>query len=384
MVGRPFDAGRKAILLLVCQSLLFSVAPVDAWSKKKEEPKPKPNKPFVASGKWEPFLTDAEGRDLEIAQPLEANVEEDWIGLRFTPYNGRRTKLAVMPMFIAGQVTGSGNGILLPLSHVGDVEVNSIESLLTSALFGTNRFELVERQAVDLILTEQEFGKSGHVTPHTAAKIGRVLGASYLILMDVNEWTGDRERKGIAKLGIGHNVTDVEVAMSFRIIDTKTGQLIYAKTSRGKAGNWGFQIPVFSKQQVAPMNYALTVAIHKAVYDLALTLGDRSVPWSGSVVKVDGEVVTLNSGSNAGLVPGDVLTVMSKGEELFDPDTGASLGFDGEVIGSLQITAVQPAFSKAAIIEGCKGMKSGDRLQRRDKAPAPPIPATAPQPGRQR
>ncbi len=62
------------------------------------------------------------------------------------------------------------------------------------------------------------------------------------------------------------------------------------------------------------------------------------------------------------------LVAYSKGEELIDPNTGASLGTDDEVIGSLQITSVRENISKAAVIEGCRGLKVGDRVEMQKKA----------------
>ena len=96
---------------------------------------------------------------------------------------------------------------------------------------------------------------------------------------------------------------------------------------------------------------------------MALAAGTR-----GSVVRIDGEIVTLNAGETQGMKEGMSLIAISKGEELIDPETGASLGTDDEVIGSLQITTVRENISKAVIVEGCKGLKVGDRLSHQDQS----------------
>jgi hypothetical protein len=61
--------------------------------------------------------------------------------------------------------------------------------------------------------------------------------------------------------------------------------------------------------------------------------------------------VTINRGDGAGVTVGDTFNVFTLGQEMFDPDTKESLGREEVKIGKVQITEVDPKFSKAKILE---------------------------------
>jgi hypothetical protein len=73
---------------------------------------------------------------------------------------------------------------------------------------------------------------------------------------------------------------------------------------------------------------------------------------SGRVIKVEGNKVWINLGSNAGIKIGDEFGVFRKGEELIDPDTGQSLGADEEKVGIVVVTEVKTKYSVATIRTG--------------------------------
>lgn len=52
---------------------------------------------------------------------------------------------------------------------------------LTQSLFDSGRFQVVDRQTIDNVLREQQFGASGLVDPRTAAKVQRLTGAQCIV-----------------------------------------------------------------------------------------------------------------------------------------------------------------------------------------------------------
>ena len=71
--------------------------------------------------------------------------------------------------------------------------------------------------------------------------------------------------------------------------------------------------------------------------------------------------VWLNLGT-AVVSVGDVLTVVSKGEELIDPETGLSLGSMDTSIGDIRVTEVQEKFSVAEIVSIDGEVNRGDKV----------------------
>ena len=53
----------------------------------------------------------------------------------------------------------------------------------------TNRFRLIEREQIDQVLAEQDFGQTGRVDAATAASIGKILGVDFLVMGRVTEFS---------------------------------------------------------------------------------------------------------------------------------------------------------------------------------------------------
>lgn len=72
----------------------------------------------------------------------------------------------------------SGSGVERTISDpIGD----GMKEQLVTAMAQTGAFILLERQAIQDVLKEQEFGASGRVNKQTASKVGEVEGAQFLI-----------------------------------------------------------------------------------------------------------------------------------------------------------------------------------------------------------
>jgi hypothetical protein len=66
-------------------------------------------------------------------------------------------------------------------------------------------------------------------------------------------------------------------------------------------------------------------------------LGSR-LDWMGRVAKIIGTKIYINAGRNSGLNLGDILKVITEGQEIFDPESGAMIGMSqGEVKGTLEV-----------------------------------------------
>ena len=72
-----------------------------------------------------------------------------------------------------------------------------------------------------------------------------------------------------------------------------------------------------------------------------------------------------------GVDMGDRLTVMSKGEELVDPETGLSLGSTDSALGDIEVIQVAEKFSVAQWVSLAQAPNRGDRVV--SQAPRPTI-----------
>lgn len=349
----------------------------------------KKSETFTPSGQGEPYFVDGRGNMKPVLQPVERNSDKDWMGLRFTDYSGPRIRVAVMKVENKTATAAAANetDATVVTQRAAEVPVASVEDLLSSAMDHSNRFELVDRKDIEKTLSEQDLGASGRAKKSTVVKTGQIHGADYLIYASINEFTPVKSRTGGGGgkasgllSGFGASKTTSEVAMSFRVIDATTSTQLFNTTTRATAQNWTLDLSGLSgksggaiaTQNASPINYAVQSCINKGVYELVTKLKAR--PWSGAVVKVDGQSVYINAGTNGGLTAGVELVAVGQGKELFDPVTGESLGKETSVIGILRVVDVKEKYSVAEIAEGCKGLKTGDRVELRN---SPPIVVTS-------
>ncbi len=252
-----------------------------------------------------------------------------------------------------------------------NVEENLTEMVVTE-LMKTNRFIVVERSALNEVLSEQDLGESGRVRQETAAKVGELLGAQVLVKGAVTEFI-EKESGGaggilVGGIGIGGKTSEGYVAMDLRLIDATTGQVLQSHRAEGKIKSTGLGgIAFFKGIAFGGTTYnktALGKATREAVGDAVrfVVANMEGQPWEGRIVKVDGANVYINAGSNMNIDGSMIFTVYAKGEELIDPHTGLSLGSTISRSGTIQVVQVADKFSIARILEG-SGFKRGDIIK---------------------
>lgn len=119
---------------------------------------------------------------------------------------------------------------------------------LSNELTSTGKFTVVERQKLDVVLSEQELAELGLVRQETAAQRGNLTGAKYIVLGKVTSYEEgvSNESAGGAVSGINiggisfggggrKNKQQAYVAIDLRVVDSTTGEVVYARTVEGRA-----------------------------------------------------------------------------------------------------------------------------------------------------
>ena len=236
----------------------------------------------------------------------------------------------------------------------GDRLGEAAADVFVTQLLETGKFSLIEREKVDLILREQDFGVSGAVTPQTAAKIGKMLGVDLMLTGSVSQFSVSRTGASIGR--IGGSVTTGKVVLQSRMINTTTGEILVAAEEDNKKNLIGAHYKNVNFKQ--NFNYGLAHEVmHPAVDKMVAkivekTAGMTTAGHSGRIVKVEGSKVWINLGASSGVKVGDSFDVYRKGEELIDPDTGLSLGAEEEKVGQVSITEVKDKYSLGTVKSG--------------------------------
>jgi curli biogenesis system outer membrane secretion channel CsgG len=238
----------------------------------------------------------------------------------------------------------------------------SASDILTTELFKTGAFILVERAQLKQVLGEQSLGQTGVVNPETAAQAGKVLGLNALV-------TGSISQFGVSTGGADYGVYKQKVqtakcAVDVRVVDAASGQLLFADSGRGEFERKAQEVLGMGSRAGYDETLgqeALRSAITKFMDNLVQKL--QSVEWSGAVAMVSGTDVYINAGRDVGLNPGDVLMVQTLGQEIIDPQTKILLGRTrGAVKAELMVTEIEERFTIAKIRSGM-GIQIGDMVR---------------------
>ena len=339
------------------------------------------------------YLAYTVGEKAEI--PLPKNIDgieaKYLVNLKWGMYSGPQSRVMVLPIedlkadprsLVLKHKSGGKVEDEVEITAKSGVSVTEMEALVINVINQTGRFRLVERQMLDDVFKEQDLGESGRMAKPSAAKIGNVLGAQYMMKVVVTDYEEDVSTKkggGVVGVlsqaaGLGAVATtksEGRVGLNFRLIDAETSELLFTKQIESKitesnltfgggiGGGGAVGIGVFSKYLKTPIGQAVIAGINKGVYELVKQIG--SLPASGRVIKAEGDKVWLNMGKDV-VSPGDVLKVKSKGEELIDPDTGISLGSDDTEIGTIRVSQAQEKFSIAYAVSTTGLVKRGDKV----------------------
>ncbi|NLW49146.1 MAG: hypothetical protein GXY86_17660 [Firmicutes bacterium] len=234
---------------------------------------------------------------------------------------------------------------------------------LVTALLETNKFRLIEREQLNKVLEEQNFGTSGRVDTKTAAEIGKILGVRYLVMGRITEFTFKTSGGGALSFfkggGLGIKTTTSRVVLDARMVDTSTAEILAGVKGKGekKQTNLGliydWNAIAFGSDEFRKTD--IGIALRDAVYEVANGLAKKAyrneepVETSGLVAYVLGEKVYINLGSSDGIKPGMVFVVYHIFDFVKDPLTGEIIDEISEPIAEITVAEVKEKASTCII-----------------------------------
>jgi curli biogenesis system outer membrane secretion channel CsgG len=124
-----------------------------------------------------------------------------------------------------------------------------LADMLTNELASGGEFRLVERKELSAVLAEQDLGASGRVRRSTAAKVGRMTGAKYLVAGRVSAYEGKTEGTGggirIKGISLGGKRERAYLAIDLRVIDSTSGEIVHSRTVEATAKSGGLRVGAY-------------------------------------------------------------------------------------------------------------------------------------------
>lgn len=124
---------------------------------------------------------------------------------------------------------------------IGEIKGNGeqeITDLLTSKLFESGKFEVVDRANLDKIVKEHKINLSGAIDEKTAAKMGKLVGAAVLVFGNVSLYKTEQKntvgQPWVDKQGYRHQshfkTVTAKATVSLQVVGLTTGTVLAAKT----------------------------------------------------------------------------------------------------------------------------------------------------------
>lgn len=229
-----------------------------------------------------------------------------------------------------GRITNETHyGQSLLRDRSGDPLGKQVTDLLSKALTESGAFLVFERPDIGKVEAESRL---------TDNRLN-LIGVDALVIGSLTEFG----RKTVGATGfVSSSKRQVAFAkIDVRVVDTQTGQIIFAASGSGEASTETASTFGFGSQagyDGTLNDAAIRQAVSEAVSRLSADFSTR--PWQTFILKSEGDRLFLSGGKAQGLQPGMLLTVQTAGEKIKSPQTGATVTLPGRTIAQIRIDAM--------------------------------------------
>lgn len=253
---------------------------------------------------------------------------------------------------------------------IGSLFANSIIGPLSQS----ESYEVVERSRMKELFEEQGLTESERFSQNAVTKIGRLLGADYILFGFLTDFT---RKKG----GFGpYAEYSAKISYSARLVDVATGKVFksaevnylspkqksfsltketdfnpndpeFLQTLFGKAISESIRAAVV---QLTGENVGQTSTVTTAgnSFDQKNNPDNSSVILQGKVADVTNNTITINRGRSQGVKEGQFFAVVKIVKEIKDPDTGKVISQKTEELARLKITKVDDGAAEGVLVSG--------------------------------
>lgn len=213
-----------------------------------------------------------------------------------------------------------------------------VTDLMSKALTESGAYLVFERPDIGRLQAESQLMNS---------KLN-LVGVDTLVIGSLTEFG----RKTVGESGfVSSSKRQVAFAkVDIRMVDVNTGQVVFATSGAGEASTETASTFGFGSQASydGTLNdNAIRQAVAQAVGKLSVEMAAR--PWQTSILKAEGNRVFLGGGKSQGLRPGMQFAVMTAGEQIKSPQTGAIVTLPGQKVAVVRIDAL---FGDSELNEG--------------------------------
>ena len=221
--------------------------------------------------------------------------------------------------------TPYGKSTLFGIENDYNMEKQATD-ILSAKLAQSGKFILLERNDLDEIKKE--------IKTHNLKSLN--IGADYLIVGSITEFG----RKNLSDTGVfsRSRIQEAYAKVSLRLINVRTGQIIFAQEGSGKAkseAGTSFGLGKHVGYDSTLNDKAISAAISSVVDGIVENLLNK--PWRSYILSIKNNTVVIAGGVKQGIKVGNVFTVYKKGDVIKNPQTGIPIELPGTKIASIKV-----------------------------------------------
>ncbi|MDA8792718.1 hypothetical protein N9N67_05700 [Bacteriovoracaceae bacterium] len=224
---------------------------------------------------------------------------------------------------------------------------------------------VVDPNASAVFGSSKEVYTGGGVKLTQLQKKAKIAGINLVVLGRI---THARVRQKVDEIGFVRKTKSyAESILEIRIFDVHANKELYVDKMDGNIDDSSFRFFMTDPSSNLTyrrelLRYSIKVAVRRFIPRLH-KLGDK-LGWTGRVAKIVGSKIYVNAGSFSGIQVGDILKVMTEGEDIFDPESGGHIGVSqGEIKGTLEITEYFGQDGSIAILHSGGSVAEGDYVR---------------------
>jgi hypothetical protein len=198
---------------------------------------------------------------------------------------------------------------------------------------------LLDPEAETIFGNSKEIYAGGGVKLAQLSRKAKLSGVNIVIFGRIKE---ARIRQKSDEIGFVRKVKSLaETYVEIKVFDVLANKELFSETVDGNISDDNLKFyQAESEDNLAYrqdlLRYSVKVAVRKVISKV-VSLGSR-LDWMGRVAKIIGTRIYVNAGRMSGINMGDILKVITEGQEIYDPESGAMMGMSqGEVKGTLEV-----------------------------------------------
>jgi len=233
-----------------------------------------------------------------------------------------------------------------------DRMTQALDGQLVSAVQQTRKFTVLARSDADALIEENA----------ASGKAFQFGESDLTLVVTVDDFQDFTQTATFAAIGKTATKRVIRFAAVAKLYETKTNKLV--ETANFQEQNLDTEEELaLSASTGGELSDSLLLALTRRLSEkIAQRVADVAFP--ARILAKTGKIVTINRGDGTGIAAGQLWEVFALGEELTDPDTGASLGREEVKVGQVRIQRVTARTAQGEVSGEDLGIDRGAIVRR--------------------